>query len=117
VFLVAFDSYSFVQRKNPVGVLEAFRKAFPNGENVRLIVKTQNRDNISGAVQARIWQNVEAICARDSRIVVMNETLSYDKLLELKAGVDCYISLHKSEGFGFGMLEAMNLKVPVVCTG
>jgi glycosyltransferase involved in cell wall biosynthesis len=52
----------------------------------------------------------------DPRIVVMNETLSYRNLLRLKCGSDCYISLHKSEGWGFGMIEAMNLRVPVVCT-
>jgi glycosyltransferase involved in cell wall biosynthesis len=48
--------------------------------------------------------------------VVVNETLSYDDLLKLKSGCDCYVSLHKSEGWGFGMIEAMNLGVPVICT-
>src|SRR5690606_17608964 len=109
-------SFSFVQRKNPIGVLEAFRKAFPGDEPVRLIVKTQNRDNVFDPVQERIWNRVEAICARDPRIVVMNETLTYEALVKLKAGSDCYISLHRSEGWGFGMIEAMNLGVPVVCT-
>ena len=38
-------------------------------------------------------------------------------MLKLKKGSDCYVSLHKSEGWGFGMIEAMNLMVPVICTG
>ena len=116
LFLVAFDSYSFIQRKNPIGVLQAFQKAFEGVEDVRLIIKTQNRDNVSDPVQARMWNRIDAILARDARIMVMNETLTYEALLQLKTASDCYISLHKSEGWGFGMIEAMNLKVPVVCT-
>lgn len=116
VFLVAFDSFSFVQRKNPLGVLRAFQKAFDGIENVRLIVKTQNRESVSDQVQDRIWKQVEALLESDSRIHVMNETVRYEDVLRLKKGSDCYISLHKSEGWGFGMIEAMNLKTPVVCT-
>lgn len=116
ICLVAFDSFSFVQRKNPVSVLQAFQKAFSGVENARLIVKTQNRDSVFDPVQVQLWDRVEQIIASDHRITVLNETLSYRDLLRLKAGSDCYISLHKSEGWGFGMIEAMNLKVPVVCT-
>jgi len=82
----------------------------------RLVLKTQNRDSVFDTVQVNIWDQVDTIIATDPRIVVMNETLSYRDLLRLKAGSDVYISLHKSEGWGFGMIEAMNLGVPVVCT-
>lgn len=116
VCLVAFDSFSFVQRKNPVGVLQAFQKAFEGVPQARLIVKTQNRDSVFDPVQMQLWDRVDTIMSSDPRIMVMNETLSYRDLLRLKAGSDCYISLHKSEGWGFGMIEAMNLGVPVVCT-
>jgi glycosyltransferase involved in cell wall biosynthesis len=116
VCLVAFDSFSFVQRKNPVSVLKAFQKAFEGVPNARLVVKTQNRDSVFDPVQVNLWDRVDAIMSSDPRIVVMNETLSYRDLLQLKAGSDCYISLHKSEGWGFGMIEAMALKVPVICT-
>lgn len=116
VFLVAFDSFSFVQRKNPLGVLRAFQIAFGGVNDVRLIVKTQNRDSVGDPAQVRIWSQIDAIISSDPRIIVMNETLSYDNLVKLKLGSNCYISLHKSEGWGFGMIEAMNLKVPVVCT-
>ena len=116
VCLVAFDSYSFVQRKNPIGVLEAFRKAFADVPHARLVVKTQNRDNVLDPVQVAIWDRIDLMAAADRRILVLNETLPYSDLIKLKAGSDCYISLHKSEGWGFGMIEAMNLRVPVVCT-
>lgn len=117
VCLVAFDSFSFVQRKNPVAVLRAFQQAFEGVPEARLIVKTQNRDSVFDGVQVNLWDQVDTIVMSDPRITVMNETLSYNNLLQLKAGSDCYISLHKSEGWGFGMIEAMNLGVPVVCTG
>lgn len=116
VCLVAFDSFSFVQRKNPVSVLKAFQQAFKDVPEARLIVKTQNRDSVFDPVQMHLWDQVDAMVNSDRRIIVMNETLSYQDLLRLKAGSDCYISLHKSEGWGFGMIEAMNLGVPVVCT-
>ena len=116
VCLVAFDSFSFVQRKNPVSVLRAFQTAFEGVPDARLVVKTQNRDSVFDPVQVQLWDRVDSITGRDSRIVVMNETLSYRDLLRLKAGSDCYISLHKSEGWGFGMIEAMALGVPVVAT-
>lgn len=116
VCLVAFDSFSFVQRKNPVNVLKAFQKAFEGVPEARLIVKTQNRDSVFDSVQVNLWDQVDTIISGDPRIVVMNETLSYRDLLRLKAGSDIYVSLHKSEGWGFGMIEAMNLGVPVVCT-
>jgi glycosyltransferase involved in cell wall biosynthesis len=116
VCLVAFDSFSFVQRKNPVNVLKAFQIAFKGVPEARLIVKTQNRDSVFDPVQVALWDRMDAIMSNDPRIIIINETLSYHDLLQLKCGSDCYVSLHKSEGWGFGMIEAMNLRVPVVCT-
>ena len=117
ICLVAFDSFSFVQRKNPVNVLLAFQKAFEGVPEARLVIKTQNRDSVFDLVQMQLWEQVDRIVAEDPRLVIMNETLSYRDVLRLKAGCDCYVTLHKSEGWGFGMIEAMNLGVPVVCTG
>jgi glycosyltransferase involved in cell wall biosynthesis len=116
VFLAAFDSFSFIQRKNPQGLVRAFRHAFPNGEPVRLLMKTHNKDFVTDPAQMKIWQALNEAISEDSRIVLVNETLSYTDLIKMKVGSDCYISLHKSEGWGFGMVEAMNLGVPVVAT-
>ncbi|MEM6477433.1 MAG: glycosyltransferase [Pseudomonadota bacterium] len=119
IFLSTFDSYSFVQRKNPAGSVAAFERAFPAADypDLRLILKTQNRDYVTDPAQARIWAGLEAAMARDARITLLNETLDYGALMALKAGVDCYVSLHRSEGWGFGMIEAMQLGIPVIATG
>ncbi|MDC0739357.1 glycosyltransferase [Cognatishimia sp. SS12] len=117
VFLAVFDSYSFVQRKNPLAVIRAFQQAFATADNARLILKTQNRDHVLDPVQMRMWRQIDAACRLDRRITLINETWAYEDLLRLKKGSDCYVSLHRAEGWGFGMIEAMNLKVPVICTG
>lgn len=117
VFLFTFDSLSFVQRKNPDGVLRAFAEAFEDVENVRLVIKTQNRESVLDPIQTQIWDMIDNHIAADPRIILLNETLPFADLLKLKKGCDAYVSLHRSEGLGFGMLEAMSLGVPVVATG
>ena len=117
VFFAAFDSFSFIQRKNPQAVVKAFIDAFPAGANVRLVLKTHNRDFINDPVQRKIWQLLDEAAQTDPRIAIINETLPYEQLLLLKTGCDCYVSLHRSEGWGFGMIEAMHLGVAVLATG
>jgi glycosyltransferase involved in cell wall biosynthesis len=117
IVLTAFDSFSFTQRKNPIAAIKAFQQAFPGVPEVRLLVKTQNRNFVQDPFQLAIWRQVDAMAERDDRIRIIDETLSYEELLNLKAASDCLLSLHRSEGWGFGMIEAMNLRVPVVCTG
>ncbi len=116
VFMATLDSFSYVQRKNPLGVIDAFQRAFPDDPGVRLLLKTQNRARVSDPAQGRIWALIDERASADPRIMLYDETLSYDRLLQLKHGCDCYVSLHRAEGWGFGMIEAMNLKVPVICT-
>lgn len=116
VFLSAFDSFSFVQRKNPIGVIHAFRSAFPDDGRVRLVLKTHNRSLVQDPQQLRIWAAVDEEMSKDHRITLLDETLPYQDLRKLKAGVDCYVSLHRSEGWGFGMIEAMASSVPVIAT-
>ena len=86
--------------------------AFSHGEHVRLLLKTHNRDFVEDPNQIRFWQALNDEIASDPRIVILNETLKYNDLIRLKSGCDAYVSLHKSEGWGFGMAEAMNLGLP-----
>ena len=116
IFLTTFDAMSFVQRKNPQAVIKAFKEAFKGNENVTLVLKTQNRDYVADSQQLRIWRSIESLVSSDQRIKLVNETMQYKDVLKLKKAADCYVSLHRSEGWGFGMIEAMNLDTPVICT-
>ncbi|ASP23574.1 glycosyl transferases group 1 (plasmid) [Antarctobacter heliothermus] len=119
-FLVTFDSFSFLMRKNALGVVEAFSRAFPKdapgGPPVRLVLKTQNRARVADPAQAALWHRIDAALQADPRITMIDETLPYAEVLQLKKGADAYVSLHRSEGWGFGMIEAMNLGLPVLAT-
>jgi len=117
VFLTAFDSFSFIQRKNPLGVIKAFKQAFAEDENVTLILKTQNKDYVFDSTQDKMWSEIYELTDYDSRIHIINETFTYKNLLKFKQACDCYVSLHKSEGWGFGMIEAMQIGLPIICTG
>lgn len=117
VFLATFDSFSFLERKNPHGLVDAFRAAFGADEDVLLVLKTHNRDFVLDRHQAMRWERILEIAAADHRITILNETLPFAELMTLKKGVDCYVSLHRSEGWGFGLIESMALGVPILCTG
>jgi hypothetical protein len=114
--MASFDSFSFVQRKNPLGLIRAFREAFPEG-GAQLLLKTQNRTRVGDPAQRRIWGEIDALTQGDARFRILDETLSRDALLDLTAGADAYLSLHRAEGWGFGLVEAMALGVPVLATG
>ncbi|MFP7675590.1 glycosyltransferase [Marivita sp. S0852] len=114
--MASFDSFSFVQRKNPLALIHAFREAFVQGE-AQLLIKTQNRSRVQDPAQHRIWAQIEALTKGDPRFKILDETMDRPALLEIMAGADAYLSLHRAEGWGFGMVEAMALGVPVLATG
>ncbi|MFP7572470.1 glycosyltransferase, partial [Marivita sp. S2033] len=114
--MASFDSFSFVQRKNPLALVRAFAEAFPQG-GAQLLLKTQNRARVSDPAQMAVWAEIDAATRGDPRFRILDETLPHGDLLTLTAGADAYLSLHRSEGWGFGMIEAMALGVPVLATG
>ncbi len=117
VFVFSFDAHSVIHRKNPGGVVRAFLRAFPQkSERVRLVLKTQNLHEAHwGAIKGRNEQLFE-LCASDQRIQIIDKTMSLHELYSLKNASDCYVSLHRSEGFGYGPAEAMALGKPVIMT-
>jgi glycosyltransferase involved in cell wall biosynthesis len=112
-FIFSFDYHSFPARKNPLGVLHSFQKAFPNlTENVGLIIKSVGLPDHYPAIKAEIAQAANL----DNRIIVIDGSISRSEVLSLIANCDCYVSLHRAEGFGLGMAEAMALGVSVIAT-
>jgi glycosyltransferase involved in cell wall biosynthesis len=115
VFLVSFDVGSDIERKNPRAAVEAFRRAFPGGENVQLIIKAKPWRN-AAALAAQVRKLTEEV-AGDSRIRVIDRELEYRELMALYASCDVLVALHRSEGLGLHLMEAMSLGKAVVATG
>ncbi len=112
VFLYTLDLRSFVARKNPGAVVEAFRRAFPRGdEPAALLIKTTNGDAKPEDLAA-----LRAAAAADPRIEVRDGFVDRDVVFGLESVADCYVSLHRSEGFGLGLAESMSLGKPVIAT-
>ena len=112
VFFCSFDFNSTVFRKNPHAVIEAFRHAFPRGdEQVTLLIKSSNGDRHAESLMQLI-----DVAAHDHRILVRDDMLERHDLQALHRCIDVYVSLHRCEGFGLGMAEAMCMGKPVVAT-
>ncbi len=111
-FLFTFDYLSVFERKNPIAVVEAFSRAFDSGSGPNLVIKCMNAEH-DAANHERL---LAAVKARSDIRVVDNYMTPNDKNA-LTATCDCYVSLHRSEGFGLTMAEAMYLGKPVIATG
>jgi glycosyltransferase involved in cell wall biosynthesis len=113
LFIFAFDALSSFARKNPQACIAAFRRAFPRGdEPAGLVIKAMR-----AKAEHPLWQQLLAEEKADPRIRVLTQTLARPILLDLYRACDCYLSLHRSEGFGRGLAEAMLLGKPVIATG
>jgi glycosyltransferase involved in cell wall biosynthesis len=112
-FLFSFDFHSSAARKNPLGVVQAFGYAFPDRQRkVGLIIKSIG----PGDYDPTAFQQLQNVTRIDDRIKLLSEPMLRDEMLSLISASDCYISLHRSEGFGAGMAEAMALEKPVIGT-
>ena len=111
-FLFTFDFSSFHERKNPQGVVKAFERAFPAGsEAVALVIKTVNAEAAPLA-----WKQLSSRCAANKRITLLNESFTRSKMDALFERADAYVSLHRAEGFGRGLAEALLRGKPVIAT-
>lgn len=111
-YLFLFDFNSTMARKCPGSVLEAFAKAFPLGtEKTALVMKCMNARSDDPA-----WQRLQARASADPRIILINRTLRYGHALGLIDSCDALVSLHRAEGFGRTLAEAMLLGKPVIAT-
>lgn len=114
VFLFFFDFSSYLERKNPFAVLQAFEKLcrLCPGEDLCLVVKVKG-----GEKKGEDYQTFSDYVSRSkSRLILIDELLRDNEIKNLLHCCDCFVSLHRSEGFGLGLIAAMFLGKPVVAT-
>jgi glycosyltransferase involved in cell wall biosynthesis len=110
-FLFVFDYRSVFSRKNPLGLVEAFRRAFEPGEGPSLAIKS-----IFGEQFPRQREELAAEAADRPEIHLLEENVSAAAKNAMLTSCDCYVSLHRSEGLGLTMAEAMYFGRPVIAT-
>jgi glycosyltransferase involved in cell wall biosynthesis len=111
LFLCLFDLNSYTARKNPRAVVEAFRESGLAGGSSALVIKVQNADANAADYDALV-DSVREIPGT----VIIKHTLSRADVYALESACDCYVSLHRSEGFGLAVAECMYLGKPVIST-
>jgi len=108
-FFSSFDNRSCLFRKNPMGVIQAFKAAFPDSnENVRLTVKVTGINRVSELPQDLLK------AANDPRIELRVDHLSQAEYVQLFMKIDCVVSLARSEGFGFLPAESTIRGIPLI---
>lgn len=115
IFFFSFDCLSFVERKNPMAVVRAFRRAFRHRNPIaqaKLVIKALNADKLS-TEKPPAW--VEELRS-DPDVQLIENTLSREATLQLIGCSDAVVSLHRSEGLGLLIAEAMELGKPVIAT-
>jgi glycosyltransferase involved in cell wall biosynthesis len=113
-FFTFFDGRSFMARKNPQAVVACFRRlvaARPFARAV-LVIKLHGGENAPAELQ-NFLAGVEDLAGR---VVVLQATMQEGTVHNLIRDCDAFVSLHRSEGFGLGLAEAMFLGKPVIGT-
>lgn len=110
-FLFIFDFLSVFERKNPLAIVKAFNKAFSGSDKVNLVLKCINSNHDPTSLKT-----LKSAISDNRNILLFDGHMDRSSILNLTASCDCYVSLHRSEGFGITMAEAMYLKKPVIAT-
>jgi glycosyltransferase involved in cell wall biosynthesis len=111
LFLCLFDLNSYTARKNPQAVIDAFRLSGLGTKGATLVIKVQNAE-----LNPEDYEGLKAQVAALPGAHLLSATLSRADVYALEAACDCFVSLHRSEGFGLAVAECMYLGKPVIAT-
>ena len=110
LFLAMFDTYSMPARKNPFGAIDAFRRAFAADDlSTRLVLKVNNPTT-------EAIRSIKDAIGEHQNILILDKIYSRMQVNALISNTNCFVSLHRSEGFGFGPAEAMALGKAILAT-
>ncbi len=106
-FIYSADMNSYIARKNPLCVIKAFKKLlkeylFKNQQIPRLILRLTHFSNTKHSEIVKEIDNCD-------QIFVLTEKLAKKEYLTLLSRSHCYVSPHRSEGFGRNIAESMFL--------
>jgi glycosyltransferase involved in cell wall biosynthesis len=110
LFFFMFDMCSIMERKNPLGLIRAYQQAFRGDDRVALAIKVSR-----GQCDRESFQRLRR-AAEDAGVIVIDGVLAREEAYGLMRCCDCYASLHRSEGFGLTLAEAMLMGKPVIAT-
>jgi glycosyltransferase involved in cell wall biosynthesis len=111
LFLSVFDYDSTLERKNPLAAIEAFRTAFAPGSGAVLVLKSVN-----ASAHPKQRRSLEAAAAGHPDIYMIDQYLPVAEKNAMLATCDCCVSLHRAEGFGLPLAEAMYYGRPTIAT-
>lgn len=112
-FFFNFDINSSIDRKNPGLLIRAFAELFGGDRNTELLLKVNGLNNPGApAIMAKLQD-----LASRANVRVLSTFMPREQMLATISRADCYVSCHRSEGLGLGLLEAMSMGVPCIATG
>ena len=109
--ICSFDGRSSYARKNPWGAIDAFQEAFNDTTSVHLVIKTMH-----GGMSNHHWDDLQNRVAENQQLQLIDAVLDRDELLGLYGCCDILISLHRAEGYGRVLAEALVLGLDVIAT-
>ncbi|MBS0359764.1 MAG: glycosyltransferase family 4 protein [Proteobacteria bacterium] len=110
-----FDFASFAARKNPEAVLAAFEQLVARRPDADLFCVIKSRSGVGTEdAQAALEDRLARL---GGRAMAISGDLTDNEIKNLVRCGDVFVSLHRSEGFGRGMAEAMAMGRPAIATG
>ena len=114
----SFDANSTIARKNPAGALDAFHQAFGSDQSAVFLLKIRNFQQLMALANSGDTDSqrlMDRISTRPN-VHLVSDDWNYARTLGLIKMADCYLSMHRSEGYGYSLIEATALGTPVVAT-
>lgn len=109
--LIIADSLSSFERKNPIGAVQVFCNSFTDQDDVSLTLKLSNMSKNSSE-----WRSIEALISGRANIKIVEEKLSKEEMFDLIAKHNVLLNLHRAEGYGLPIVEALLLGLEAIFT-